>query len=59
MKTGLHTRTTGTVGDLYVTLADETLQANVGKFPTFERKLAEIVYDSLCGLPGYGTSFSA
>jgi hypothetical protein len=43
LKTGLHTRTTGTVGDLYVTLADEALKTNIGKFPTFERKLAEIV----------------
>src|SRR5439155_5133976 len=35
MKTGLHTRTTGTVADLYVTLADEALKTDIGKFPTF------------------------
>jgi hypothetical protein len=43
MKTGLHTRTTGTMGDLYVTLADEALQADIKKFPTAEKKLSEIV----------------
>jgi hypothetical protein len=42
MKTGMHTRTTGTLGDLYVTLADEVLGARIGKFPTFERKLTEV-----------------
>src|SRR5467141_888981 len=34
VKTGLHTRTTGTLGDLYLTLAEETLQAKIGRFPT-------------------------
>ncbi len=43
MKTGLHTRTTGTVADLYVTLTDEALKTDIGKFPTFERKLTGIV----------------
>jgi uncharacterized protein DUF1552 len=43
MKTGLHTRTTGTLGDLYVTLADEVLKAGINGFPTAERKLAEIL----------------
>ena len=43
MKTGLHTRTTGTLGDLYVTLADEALGTRLGTFPTFERKLTEII----------------
>jgi len=43
LKTGLHTRTTGTLGDLYVTLADEVLDAGIGTFPTFQRKLTEIV----------------
>ena len=43
MKTGLHTRTTGTMGDLYVTLADEALKADIKKFPTAEKKLSEIV----------------
>src|SRR5215831_2074814 len=34
IQTGLHTRTTGTLGDLYVTLADETVGARLGTFPT-------------------------
>jgi hypothetical protein len=43
MKTGLHTRTTGTLGDLYLTVADEVMKADVPKFPTAEKKLSEIV----------------
>ena len=43
LQTGLHTRTTGTVADLYVTLTDEALKTDIGKFPTFERKLTGIV----------------
>jgi len=43
LATGMHTETTGTVGDLYVTLADEVLHAGVGTFPTFNRKLTEVL----------------
>jgi hypothetical protein len=43
MKTGLHSRVTGTLGDLYVTLADEVMGSAVNAFPTFERKLSDIV----------------
>ena len=43
MKTGLHTRTTGTLGDLYLTLAEEVAGAQVGSFPTAGRKLGEVV----------------
>jgi hypothetical protein len=43
MKTGLHTRITGSLGDLYVTLADEIVQARLGSFPTFEKKLNDVV----------------
>ncbi|MFN7920494.1 MAG: hypothetical protein U0Q16_10380 [Bryobacteraceae bacterium] len=43
MKTGLHTRTTGTLGDLYLTMSEEILGARIGKFPTAQRKLTEIV----------------
>jgi len=43
VKTGLHTRTTGTLGDLYLTLAEETLQARIERFPTAARKLSEVV----------------
>jgi hypothetical protein len=43
IKTGLNTRTTGTLGDLYVTVADEVMKAGIGQFPTAEKKLSEIV----------------
>jgi hypothetical protein len=43
MKTGLHSRITGTVGDLYLTLAEEVVGARIGSFPTGDKKLAEIV----------------
>lgn len=43
MKTGLHTRLTGTVGDLYLTLAEEIIGAQLGKFPTADKKLTEVV----------------
>lgn len=43
MKTGQHTRVTGTIGDLYLTLAEEAVGANIGKFPTSEKKLTEII----------------
>lgn len=43
MKTGLHSRTTGTLGDLYLTLADEVLNVGLGSFPTAEAKLTGIV----------------
>jgi 4-hydroxy-3-methylbut-2-enyl diphosphate reductase IspH len=43
MKTGLHTRVTGTVGDLYLTLAEEVIGAKIGDFPTADKKLVQIV----------------
>ncbi|MGH9657988.1 MAG: DUF1552 domain-containing protein [Bryobacteraceae bacterium] len=43
LKTGLHTRATGTLGDLYLTLADEVIEAKLGAFPTADRKLTEVV----------------
>lgn len=43
LKTGRHTRLMGTVGDLYLTLAEEVVGARIGKFPTGEKKLTEIV----------------
>ena len=43
MKTGLHTRTTGTVGDLYLTLADEVMQAGLVKFPTASKKITALL----------------
>ena len=43
LKTGIHTHTTGTLGDLYVTLSDEVLKAGIGAFPTADRKMTELV----------------
>ena len=43
MKTGRHTRITGTVGDLYLTLAEEAFGLRLGRFPTADKKLSEIV----------------
>jgi hypothetical protein len=43
LATGRHTETTGTVADLYVTLADEVLGVGLGTFPTFNRRLTEIL----------------
>ena len=43
LATGRHSRVTGTVGDLYVTVADDILNAGVGKFPTATRKMTEIL----------------
>ena len=43
LKTGLHTKTTGTVADLYLTVADEVLNSGINSFPTADKKLTEIV----------------
>ncbi len=43
MKTGLHTRTTGTLGDLYLTLAEEIVGVQIGNFPTARKKLTAVV----------------
>jgi len=40
---GSHTRMTGTVGDLYLTLADEVMHAGLGKFPTATKKLGALL----------------
>ena len=40
---GRHAHVAGTIGDLYLTLADNALGANLGKFPTASRKLTEIL----------------
>ncbi len=40
---GTHTRVTGTVGDVYLTVADEVLQAGLGKFPTATKKLGALL----------------
>ncbi len=43
MARGRHTRVTGTVGDVYLTLADDVLSAGVGKFPTATKKLGTLL----------------
>jgi hypothetical protein len=40
---GKHTRITGTVGDVYLTLADEVLDAGIDKFPTATKKLGDLL----------------
>jgi hypothetical protein len=42
IKMGRHTRTTGTLGDLYLTIAEESVGARIGTFPTAQQKLTEI-----------------
>jgi hypothetical protein len=43
MKTGSHTEVTGTIGDLYLTVADELFNIGIEKFPTANQKLSVIV----------------
>ena len=43
LKTGAHTRVMGTLGDLYLTLADDIMDANLGRFPTASKKIGEIL----------------
>src|SRR5450432_776146 len=40
---GAHTRVTGTVGDVYVTVADEVVGAGIGKFPTATKRLGSLL----------------
>ncbi len=40
---GAHTRVTGTVGDVYVTVADEVVGAGIGKFPTSSRRMGALL----------------
>jgi len=40
---GSHTRVTGTVGDLYLTVAEDIMQAGIGKFPTASRKISSLL----------------
>jgi len=41
--TGMHTRTTGTVSELYLTLANDVMNAGLEKYPMAERRLQGIV----------------
>jgi hypothetical protein len=40
---GSHTRVTGTVADVYVTVADEVVGAGIGKFPTATKTLTALL----------------
>ena len=40
---GKHTRITGTVGDVYLTVADHIVGAGIGKFPTATRKVGDLL----------------
>jgi hypothetical protein len=40
--TGVHTKMTGTMGDLYLTLADTVMGAGLDRFPTAGRKLSGV-----------------
>lgn len=41
--TGTHSKVTGTAGDLYVTLANDLLRANLDHFPTADRKIPGVI----------------
>jgi hypothetical protein len=43
LKTGLHTRTTGTVADLYLTVANDVICAGLKGFPTADRTFHDIL----------------
>ena len=43
LATGTHTETTATVGDVYVTLADGIVNAGIETFPTYSRKMTELL----------------
>jgi hypothetical protein len=43
LSAGRHTRVTGTVGDVYLTLADEVMEAGIGKFPTASRTVGDLL----------------
>jgi len=40
---GAHTRIAGTVGDVYMTIADDVLGAGIGKFPTATKKIGALL----------------
>ncbi len=43
LNTGLHSRATGTIGDLYRTVANEVMAAALERFPTAERNFRDLV----------------
>jgi hypothetical protein len=43
LKTGAHTRVMGTIGDLYLTVADGIMDAGLGRFPTASKQITEVL----------------
>ena len=43
LKTGEHTRVMGTIGDLYLTVADEIMDVGLGRFPTASKRMTEVL----------------
>ena len=43
LKTGLHTRATGTIGDLYLAVANDVMCADLERFPTADQKLPGLI----------------
>ena len=43
LATGRHTKATGTLGDLYLTVADGVMNAGLGKFPTASRHISALL----------------
>jgi hypothetical protein len=44
IKGGTHTKSHNSIGDVYLTIADEILKAPLGKeFPTAEEKMTELI----------------
>jgi len=43
LKIGVHSRVMGTMGALYLTVADEFVGADLGKFPTASKRMTEIL----------------
>ena len=43
LKTGMHSRVMGTIGDLYLTVADDIVGAGLGKFPTASKKMTQVL----------------
>ena len=43
LRTGLHTRATGTIGDLYLAVANDVMCADLERFPTAEQKLPGLI----------------
>jgi hypothetical protein len=39
----MHSELTGTMGDLFLTLADEVMDAKAGKFPSASQKFSDLV----------------